>query len=239
MTAPQHWIELRRTISVWRGGVALKPQVLEPPRPKTAHWPKALVQGGQCRACGLIADVTASTLHVRRRSAIAREIPNDRFTQKIARWMRTYLRVVAVQGTMQVAIIVAWRASSRDFRPSLDRVERYQLHPCRLETAAKNLWRCLATSLLYICRGRQALHALRVAAGAFGFLCRRISSGSLKGIIACRAFPKVPHAVLINVFRPLRHKQVLAALGAIDHWTCGTKRHVIAFLKLRWRFWDF
>ena len=26
--------------------------------------------------------------------------------QKIARWMRTYLRVVAVQGTMQVAIIV-------------------------------------------------------------------------------------------------------------------------------------
>ena len=27
-------------------------------------------------------------------------------TQKIARWMRTYLRVVAVQGTMQVAIIV-------------------------------------------------------------------------------------------------------------------------------------
>ncbi len=27
-------------------------------------------------------------------------------TQKIARWMKTYLRVVAVQGTMQVAIIV-------------------------------------------------------------------------------------------------------------------------------------
>ena len=35
-------------------------------------------------------------------------------------------------------------------------------------------------------------------------LCRRISSGSLKGIIACLTFPKVPHAVLINVFRPLR-----------------------------------
>ena len=35
------------------------------------------------------------------------EIPKPQpDTQKIARWMRTYLRVVAVQGTMQVAIIV-------------------------------------------------------------------------------------------------------------------------------------
>ena len=67
---------------------------------------------------------------------------------------------------------------------------------------------------------------------------RRISSGSLKDIVACLAFPKVPYAVLINVFRPLRHEQVLAALAAIDHWTCGTKRHVGAFLKLRWRFWE-
>ena len=66
---------------------------------------------------------------------------------------------------------------------------------------------------------------------------RRISSGSLKDIIACLALPKLPHAVLINVFRPLRHKQVLTALAAIDHWTCGTKRHVGAFLKLRWRYW--
>jgi hypothetical protein len=77
------------------------------------------------------------------------------------------------------------------------------------------------------------------AEGAQEGLCRhcRISSGSLKGIIACLAFPEVPHAALINVFCPLRHKQALAALGAIDHRTCRTKRHVGAFLKLRWRFW--
>ncbi|MGC1821005.1 MAG: hypothetical protein WA729_08395 [Pseudolabrys sp.] len=30
----------------------------------------------------------------------------SRYLQKIARWMKTYLLVVAVQGTMQVAIIV-------------------------------------------------------------------------------------------------------------------------------------
>ena len=66
----------------------------------------------------------------------------------------------------------------------------------------------------------------RRGGGCLLILCRhcRISSGSLKGIIARLAFPKVPHAVLINVFRPMRHKQVFAALGAIHHWT--TKRHV-------------
>ena len=80
-----------------------------------------------------------------------------------------------------------------------------------------------------------------------GRLCRhrRISSGGLKGIIARLTFPKVPHAVLINVFHPLRHKQALATLGAIDHWTRSlefctrTKRHVGAFLTLLWRFEDF
>src|SRR5215475_10071738 len=58
-------------------------------------------------------------------------------------------------------------------------------------------------------------------------LCRycRVRNCSLERVATDLAFPKVTHGVLSNVFRPLRHQQLFAALGALAHCVRCPKKH--------------
>jgi hypothetical protein len=50
----------------------------------------------------------------------------------------------------------------------------------------------------------------------------RKGNGGLKGVTAGFALPKMARPALIDVFRPFRHEQLFAALGAFNHRTWGS-----------------
>jgi len=64
----------------------------------------------------------------------------------------------------------------------------------------------------------------RVNRSALAGLRRNPRKGNcgLKGVTAIFALPKMAHAAIINVFRPFRHEQLCATLGAFSHRTWGS-----------------
>jgi len=74
-------------------------------------------------------------------------------------------------------------------------------------------------------RGALIIHVIDpfLRAGGGRLRCNpRKGKGGLKGITAVFALPKMAHAALINVFRPFRHEQLLATLGAFGYRAWGS-----------------
>src|ERR1700751_2915078 len=71
--------------------------------------------------------------------------------------------------------------------------------------------------------------AARLSAAQFRLSCklllaRREENRSLEFIAAALARPRVPHAALIEILRPVGSEQPLAALGAMVFAVCGQAR---------------